>query len=850
MTKRNILLAIALLFLACISGKTGKAQVIFSDENEMVQGKMLLNDPAEENKVTYEGIVGQVYGRLRSIAFDAQNEGVAYASNYQRQIFKSTDHGQTWEYYYSAPIVPGFPTRVTNLRFANPNEPTHLYFVVGDGSSNDVSTRGIYIMDTSNGEIINVISNVYFQHLNYADYDIDPLNPNNIIVLGSMGIWFEANYPGSSRNTVWRSTNGGEDFEMIYDYADFNELSARTVTIHPGNPNTLLLGMGGSPGDDEGGFFGTIDGGQNWIRITEGDIIGDVAMVPGDPSRLFAVTGFGAEEEKILRTVDGGFTWTALDVNLTPGSGSTHMVTLAIDPSNSDIVWATNTNEILKTEDGGDTWVSTVFEQDTYHTYRYGSVIAVNPFNSDHVIISSDKRVVQTMDRGQTWEVMPIRTMEFFTVDAVKYPDGSEYLYYTANGSYFAENIQTGEINEHLALHAVNQNYFIFGDKYTQDVAFLAAPQFTAGIKVFRTDDNFATPPTEVYSGSGRVLTKVERAPENEDIYWMIIPQGPSITGPAKLVRTMDGFETTEDISITGNTEAIMDIQTVEGQPGVLWAYAASHTGIGVFKSTDYGDTWTSHSNGLPLHIGIWSLAVNQNNPDNIIAAVSENMGLYVTFDGGANWTHTFSEFECRQVIFSKTNPDVAFARRHAIGGLVYTEDGGQTWTIVPEEVGIDASYTRMSIIDQDGSVDIYGSTLGVNIIKYTYTAQQTFTLTFSVEDEAGDSIAEAVITLDGTSYDPGVYVFAELEPGTYAYIVEKEGYITYENEVTITDADINLVVVLEEAPELFAVTFNVDMTDAEGFDPESHAVYIAGNFGNDLSWVEPVRPASLPWHA
>ncbi len=55
----------------------------------------------------------------------------------------------------------------------------------------------------------------------------------------------------------------------------------------------------------------------------------------------------------------------------------------------------------------------------------------------------------------------------------------------------------------------------------------------------------------------------------------------------------------------------------------------------------------------------------------------------------------------------------------------------------------------------------------------------ETFEVTFDIKDEEGNPIADAIVTFDGHTYDPGHYVIEDVEEGTYDYMVEKEGYET-----------------------------------------------------------------------
>ncbi len=73
------------------------------------------------------------------------------------------------------------------------------------------------------------------------------------------------------------------------------------------------------------------------------------------------------------------------------------------------------------------------------------------------------------------------------------------------------------------------------------------------------------------------------------------------------------------------------------------------------------------------------------------------------------------------------------------------------------------------------------------------------FNVNFAVEDQGGNSLNDAIITLDGNTNTAGDYLFGEIEPGTYDYTVELAGYITNEGQVEVVDQDVEKTVVLEE---------------------------------------------------
>jgi len=132
--------------------------------------------------------------------------------------------------------------------------------------------------------------------------------------------------------------------------------------------------------------------------------------------------------------------------------------------------------------------------------------------------------------------------------------------------------------------------------------------------------------------------------------------------------------------------------------------------------------------------------------------------------------------------------------------------------------------------VDQDITVEVVMETLKV--------------VTFEIIDEGGNEITDAIITFDGITYEPGEYVFENLEKGTYEYKVEKESFYTVEDEVVVEE-DITVEVVMEAIPT-FTVTFEVlcelygtSLQDAlVTFDNEDYTTDV-----NGIALIEDVYP-------
>lgn len=69
------------------------------------------------------------------------------------------------------------------------------------------------------------------------------------------------------------------------------------------------------------------------------------------------------------------------------------------------------------------------------------------------------------------------------------------------------------------------------------------------------------------------------------------------------------------------------------------------------------------------------------------------------------------------------------------------------------------------------------------------------FDLRFLVFDNLGDSLSDATITINGSSYEPGTYLIPDLPPGEYAYTVSRENYFDHHGEVEIMNENREVMV-------------------------------------------------------
>lgn len=127
------------------------------------------------------------------------------------------------------------------------------------------------------------------------------------------------------------------------------------IAVDPSDSAHLLIGSAA------GGVWESRDTGTTWSPRTDDQptlSIGALAFDPGNPSTVYAGTGEGNSEyaqlgQGILRSTDGGSSWTPLARNVFAGVG---FYGLVVDPRDGKRLLAATTGGAAVSTDGGSTW--------------------------------------------------------------------------------------------------------------------------------------------------------------------------------------------------------------------------------------------------------------------------------------------------------------------------------------------------------------------------------------------------------------------------------------------------------------------------------------------------------------
>jgi photosystem II stability/assembly factor-like uncharacterized protein len=117
--------------------------------------------------------------------------------------------------------------------------------------------------------------------------------------------------------------------------------------------------------------------------------------------------------------------------------------------------------------------------------------------------------------------------------------------------------------------------------------------------------------------------------------------------------------------------------QVATDSAGIL--YIATNTGL--YRSADYGKSWTSASSGLPVS-GVSALAVDPNTENPGVLYAGTTAGLFKSIDGGSTWSRLSlpTTVPIQQIAVAPTNSSYIFVATS--GDYVYRSlDGGIHWS-------------------------------------------------------------------------------------------------------------------------------------------------------------------------
>ncbi len=278
-------------------------------------------------------------------------------------IYRSEDYGNTW---IDVNMDSGL-AYVDAISCAPSNPEIIFASYICPSKTSDVNTK---IKKSIDGGISwNSLSQTEFIDKFILDLEVSPNNPSVI-------------FAGTLNNKVFKSTDGGFTWQQKSNGINMDGIES--LAIDPHNPDIVYAGT-----EFKDGIYKTINGGENWqyssigLPIGSSMIISDIVINPLNSNTIYAaIPSMG-----IYKTWNAGKIWRWITRGLNYVGNDNLIYTVAIDPQDTNRVYAAGTN-IYCSDDAGYNWREMADGLPDF----YGSInrIRLDPNDPDYIYAASD----------------------------------------------------------------------------------------------------------------------------------------------------------------------------------------------------------------------------------------------------------------------------------------------------------------------------------------------------------------------------------------------------------------------------------------------------------------------------
>jgi photosystem II stability/assembly factor-like uncharacterized protein len=572
---------------------------------------------------------------------------------YGNGVYRSTDGGATWRH-----LGLSNSHTITAIRI-DPRDPDRAYVAAMGHAFGPNAERGVYRTIDGGKSWKRIL--FLNDSTGATDVSLDPTNPRVLFA----AMWKFQRFPwgmesGSGRSGLWKSTDGGDSWTEI----THNEGMPKTligkigVAVSPANPKRIYASIEAK--DTSGGIFRSDDGGDTWDRVN-GDqkfqirpfYYSKVTADPTNENTLYVMN------LTVWKSIDAGKTFSRIRVP----HGDTHI--MWVDPKDPNRLINGNDGGATVSQDGGRTW-SSIMNQPTAQFYH---VITDNQWpyrvygaQQDNTTVSiasrSDRGVIGERD---WWPVAGCENAHI-AVDP-RNPDVTYGGCYT--GILGRYDKRTGQ-NRDISVWLSNYDGIAAKDvpnRFQWTFPVLLSPHdprtlYVASQNVWRSSDEGSSwekiSPDLSYADTttlGRSGGDVHGDMTGTEWYATVyaLAESPTTKGQlwagtddGRVHLTRDGGSSWTEVTpkaMVKNTR-VNGIEPSRYDPAVAYMSATRYQLDDfrpyLYKTTDFGKTWTRIDAGIP--VGAYTRSIREDNTRRGLLFAATEIGVYVSMNDGVSW--------------------------------------------------------------------------------------------------------------------------------------------------------------------------------------------------------------------
>jgi len=527
------------------------------------------------------------------------------------------------------------------------------------------------------------------------------IHPKNadLVYIGAQG----AIHGASSDRGVYKSNDGGKTWNKTL-YVDENT-GCVDLSMDMNNPRILYAAMWDyrrlpwemRSGGKGSGLYKSVDGGDTWEKIQTGlpNELGkmSVSVSKANSNKIYLVVESDSQKEQggLFVSNNAGKNWNRISKDHRLVQRAWYYVEAFADPVDENTVYVLN-SPAVKSTDGGKTWQSFRAPHGDYHQ------LWINPTNNKNLIISNDGGAAISFNGGASWSSQDNQpTAQFYRVNA---------------DNVFPYNLYGGQ-QDNTSVKIASQTTS-WGGISERDWSYSAG-----GESAFLAFD--PNNPRYVMGGSYQGTIGLLDTKTNEQVGVMEYPVQYQSLQP-------------KDMNYRFNWNAPI-IHSIH-ETGVFY-----HAGNVLFKTTDFGKSWTTISPDLTTHdtskMGMSgtpytnegaggenyctiSYVIESPLEKGVFYTGSDDGLVHITKDGGATWTNITPEGVKGTLVnaievspFDKATAYIAVNKYkfNDFTPLLYkTTDYGKTWIKITEGIPYGA-YARVVREDTEVKDLLYAGT-------------------------------------------------------------------------------------------------------------------------------------------